>query len=185
MENRKWLWIVIGVIGGGVCAIVCMVIFAVGGGAVLLANLPDVTSSSSLVGTTAPDFELYTLDGDSVTISQFRGSPVLLEFGATWCPDCIDTAPELQNLHETQANLVVLSVDSNESGSTVQTFVDKYHLTYTFALDSNGEVADLYQVWAIPTLFFIDSRGVIRDVMIETYSDTRITEALTSIGVQQ
>jgi peroxiredoxin len=160
------------------------VIFAIGGGAVMLANMSSGLGSS-LVGSPAPDFELYTLDGDSVTLSQFRGSPVLLELGATWCPDCIDTAPELQNLHETHADLVVLSVDSNEAATTVQTFADKYRLTYTFALDSDGEVAELYQVWAIPTLFFIDSEGVIQDVMIETYSEEHIAEALARIGVEQ
>lgn len=183
MNNRKWLWIALGLIGVGVCAIVCIVAAAIGGSALMIAG--QSTGSALTVGSAAPDFELTTLDGDTITLSQFRGSPVLLELGATWCPDCQDTAPRLQELHETYSDLVVLSVDSEEDAGTVQAFADEYGLTYPIALDSDGAVADLYHIWAIPTLFFIDSDGIIQEVAIETYSEDRVIEALNKIGIKQ
>ena len=110
MDDRKWLWIAIGLISAGVCAIVCIAAFLIGGSALMVAS--QSSGSTLAAGTTAPDFELTTLDGDTIALNQFRGSPVLLELGATWCPDCQDVAPKLQVLHEIYPDLVVLSVDS-------------------------------------------------------------------------
>ena len=67
----------------------------------------------------------------------------------------------------------------------MQTFADKYGVTYPIALDTDGAVSELYGIWAIPTLFFIDSDGVIQEVIIETYSYDHVMEALTKIGVIQ
>jgi peroxiredoxin len=112
-----------------------------------------------MTGSTAPDFTLSTLDGDSVTLSQHQGSPVLLEVGATWCPDCKAAAPELQELHENYPDLIILAVNSNEDAATVKDFADEHGLTYPIALDEDGEVMRQYRVLAIPTLFFCRQQG--------------------------
>lgn len=179
MANRKGLWIALGLIGAGVCAIVCIFAFVIGSTALTLSR------NALTAGSAAPDFELSTLDGDTITLSQFRGSPVLMELGATWCPDCRKTAPKLQELHETYTDLVVLSVDSQEDAGTVEAFAAKYGLTYPIVLDYDGAVSNQYQIWAIPTLFFIDGDGVIQEVLIESYSDARVAEALSKIGIRQ
>lgn len=179
MARHKWLWIALGLAGVGVCALICILVYAIGSTGLTLAG------KAPAIGSAAPDFELTTLDGDTVTLSQFRGSPVLLELGATWCPDCQDTAPRLQELHETYTDLVVLSVDSEEDAATVQAFADEYGLTYPVALDTDGAVSGLYQIWAIPTLFFIDGEGIIQDMIIETYSEDHVMEALDKIGIKQ
>jgi peroxiredoxin len=181
MENRKWLSIALGLIGAVVCATVCIFAGLIGG-SVLVAN-QSVPGNTLKAGTTAPDFELTTLDGDTVTLSQFRGSPVLLDIGASWCPDCQLAAPKLQALHEAHHELVVLSVDSKEDAGTVQAYADENGLTYPIALDSTGSVAEMYQIYAIPTLFFIDGDGVIQEVIVETYSDDHVTESLAEIGI--
>ncbi len=179
MAKHKGLWIALGLVGVGLCALICIFGYSIGSTALTLAG------KAPAIGSAAPDFKLTPLDGGTVTLSQFRGSPVLLELSATWCPDCKDTAPRLQALHETYTDLVVLSVDSEEDAATVRAFADEYGLTYPIALDSDGAVSGLYQIWAIPTLFFIDGEGIIQDVIIETYSENHVMEALDKIGIKQ
>ncbi|MBN1311883.1 MAG: redoxin domain-containing protein [Anaerolineae bacterium] len=189
MDNQKWLWIVLGLAGAGICSLACIAVAAIGivmfGVAVPFTGMPKHASITPSPGSTAPDFELTTLDGDTVSLGQFRGSPVLLDFSATWCSDCQDTAPRIQELRETYTDLVILSVYSGENVSTVQEFTDEYGLTCPIALDHKGRISDLYHILAIPTLFFIDSNGVIQDVIIEDYSDARMAEALDKIGIKQ
>ncbi len=69
-------------------------------------------SRSLQAGDAAPDFELTALTGETIRLSQLRGQPVLLNMGATWCPDCRREPPLLEELHRTHPELVV-SVDEN------------------------------------------------------------------------
>ena len=78
---------------------------------------------------------------------------------------------------------MVLSVDSQEDAETVQAFADEFGLTFPIALDYNGEVQQSYGVFAIPTLFFLDSEGVIQARFIERVSEEKLDEALMAIGV--
>lgn len=117
---------------------------------------------------TAPDFVLTDLDGQSVRLSDLRGHAVLLNFWATWCSPCRAEMPDLQVIHEEYGGdgLVILAANINESRDGVQEFVTHYSLTFRVLLDSSGQVARLYQVRGIPTTFFIDRDGVIRDRVV-------------------
>jgi peroxiredoxin len=180
MKQNKALWISLAaLVGGGICLVVCAaLIFAAG---VIYGFMP--LGDPLAVGAVAPDFELTTLSGQVIHLSQFRGQPVVVSIGATWCPDCRREAPILQNLHETYPDLVVLSVDSREDAETVQAFADEFGLTFPIALDHDGEVLQSYGVIAIPTLFFVDSEGVIQARMVEGVSEKKLDESLATIGV--
>jgi peroxiredoxin len=143
----------------------------------------SLESSSLNVGDNAPDFELATLSGETMRLTQFKGQPVLLSIGASWCPDCRVEAPLLQELHETHPGLVILLVDSKESVDVVQRFADEFDLTHPILLDQNGEVQELYQVFAIPTELFIDADGVIRAKIIESVTPELLAAKLPLIGV--
>lgn len=134
-------------------------------------------------GDAAPDFELTALSGETVRLSQSRGKPVLLSFGATWCPDCRREAPLLQTLHQAHPELVVLAVDIEEDQAIVQQFVDEMGLTYPTLLDTDGKVKELYRVFAIPTEFFIDEEGIIRATIIEQVTPQSLEAYLPLIGV--
>jgi thiol-disulfide isomerase/thioredoxin len=145
---------------------------------------PDLDDSSLAIGSTAPDFELESLGGETVRLSDFRGQPLILNIGATWCPDCRKAAPILQATHEKYPDLVILDVDIQEGKATIQSYVDDLGLTYTFLLDSDGKVAEQYLVWAIPTVLFIDTDGVIQAKIIEAVTPEKVVELLPLIGVQ-
>lgn len=169
--------------------VIVLCLFTCIGAGVLTKYSPDIyqyyiENSSLKVGDIAPDFELPTLDGEAVHLSQYKGQPVLLSIGASWCPDCRVEAPLLQDLHERHSQLIVLMVDSKESPKVVQAFVDEFSITFPILLDQDGSISNLYQIFAIPTELFIDSEGIIRARMIESVNSDLLAENLLLVGIQ-
>ena len=79
--------------------------------------------------------------------------------------------------------MTVLLVNKKEGVRPVQAFADEYGLTFTIALDRNGKVANLYRVYSIPSVFFVDSNGVIQARYFGTPLEPELDEALAAVGV--
>lgn len=111
----------------------------------------------------AIDFTLKDLDGNPVRLSDFRGKIILLNFWATWCPECRIEMPSMQKLHSRfkDYNFVLVSISIKESASEVKNFFKKYKLTFIGLLDSDGEVGSQMAIRAIPTTFILDKNGKI------------------------
>ena len=126
------------------------------------------------IGNLAPDFQLDNLDGQSISLSDSRGRLVLVNFWASWCPPCRSEMPFIQNIFTdkkwAEEGLVVLAIDIGESPSTVREFVKKEGLTFPVLLDIARDVSIEYYVRAIPTTFFIDREGIIREIKIGAFS---------------
>lgn len=117
-------------------------------------------------GNVAPDFELKTLDGETVSLSDFRGEKVFLNFWATWCPPCRAEIPDMQKFHE-NTDVVILAVnltDTESSKKNVPKFMEEYGITFTVLLDEDSNVANLYDIQPIPTTYLIDSTGKIQNM---------------------
>lgn len=117
-------------------------------------------------GDIAPDFELETLEGEKVSLSDFRGKRVMLNFWATWCPPCRAEMPDMQKFHENK-DVVILAVNLTETESSednVPKFVEEYGITFRVPLDVDSSVSTLYQIRPIPTTYLIDSNGMIHNV---------------------
>jgi peroxiredoxin len=126
-------------------------------------------------GIAAPDFQLKSLDGPTLTLSALRGRPVLLNFWATWCGPCRYEMPFLHQLSSDpkwQARgLVMLAVNLQESEVTVRQFMADNALSFTVLLDTAGEAGRLYNIASIPTTYIIDKDGIIKDVRIGAFSN--------------
>ncbi len=109
----------------------------------------------------APDFTLKNLEGSSVSLKDFAGKVVFLNFWATWCGPCRDEMPAMEKLWQTfkEEAFVILAVDLREGQKEVSSFMQNYGLTFPVLLDSRGEVGSMYAVRAIPTTYLIDSAG--------------------------
>ena len=116
-------------------------------------------------GELAPDFALLSPEGERIALSDFRGKTVVLNFWATWCPPCRAEMPELQAAWEERGegdDLVVFSVDFDETAGEVNDFFEDFGLTFPVALDGGRSVAEHYGVRGLPATFFIDAGGVLR-----------------------
>ncbi len=116
----------------------------------------------------APDFTLEDLDGNAVSLSDFRGRVVFINFWTTWCPPCRIEMPEIESLYQQyrEQGVIVLGIDLQEDGDVVRSFVEEGGYTFTFLLDTPGEVGYAYRVQAIPSSIFIDTEGIIRSMVV-------------------
>jgi len=136
------------------------------------------------VGNLAPDFQLQGLDGQTVSLGNLRGEPVLINFWATWCPPCRVEMPYIQEIYEewTDKGLVLLAINIGESSSTVRDFIQSQNLSFTVLLDTKKDVAQRYGVSGIPTTLFIDEDGIIKDKVIGAFQNkTQIEDRLSKI----
>ncbi len=128
----------------------------------------DKPLASAQASVVAPDFRLQDLQGSDITLSQFRGKVVLLEFWATWCPPCRATIPELVSIQEKYKgrDFVVLGISIDDEGSDLRTellnFSKEFHINYPVLMGSEA-VEREYKVWSIPRSFLIDKEGMIRE----------------------
>lgn len=123
-------------------------------------------------GETAPDFELTTLDGEAVRLSDYKGKKVILNFWATWCPPCRAEMPDMQNYYDEQAegeNVEILAVNlttADKGMDKINAFVDEFSLTFPIPMDTEGDIGDLYQAASIPTSYMIDTDGRVQQKIV-------------------
>lgn len=115
--------------------------------------------------TKAMDFKLKDLNGKEVSLSDYKGKKVFLNFWATWCPPCKAEMPEMETLYQEtkDSDLVILAVNLDEDKDTVQKFISSNKYNFPVLLDTDNIVASKYGVVSIPTSFFIDKEGNIAD----------------------
>ncbi len=123
----------------------------------------------------APAFAAPALDGGSVSLADYSGKVVLLNFWATWCEPCVRELPALQQAHlrYSDQGLAIIGVnltdDEQAQGGDeqkIRAFLEQFDVTYPIALDVEGEITNNYRVFPLPTSFFIDQAGRIRYVHI-------------------
>jgi peroxiredoxin len=117
-------------------------------------------------GSAAPDFTLPDLNGRAVSLKDFRGKVVFLNFWATWCKPCEEEMPSMQSLHDALKGqpfeIVAVSVDS-EGPEKVAEFVNRYGLRFPVLHDRKGRVKDQYKTTGVPETFIVDQNGVIAE----------------------
>jgi len=121
-------------------------------------------SAPSLVGKVAPSFTLRDLNGKQVTLSDFRGKVVLLDFWATWCGPCREAIPHLEALHKKYKDqgLVVIGMNDETDHDKVREFA-REQISYIVLLDADKQFEEYYaNVSGIPAAYYIDREGKIR-----------------------
>ncbi|KDE48575.1 cytochrome C biogenesis protein [Geobacillus sp. CAMR12739] len=137
-------------------------------------------------GEIAPDFELRSITGDNIQLSDLRGKTVILNFWATWCPPCRAEMPEMQKFYENNKNnnveILAVNLTNSERGpDAVSDFVEAKGITFKVVLDEQGDIGNLYGAITIPTSYIIDKNGVIRNKYVGPMSYETMDRMISEI----
>lgn len=159
---------------------------------------PDRRYATELLkaGSVAPDFQMKTLDGKKFKLSKLRGHYVVLDFWASWCPDCRKDAPNLVRMynrfHEKGVEFVGVSFDDN--AANWQSAVEKYQIAYTQVSElkkwKETSISSLYGVKWIPSLYLIDPEGkVVLGTVVSDKIESKLYELtahpVSPVGIQE
>ena len=125
-----------------------------------------------LIGKPAPNFTLETIDGKKVSLKDFKGKVVLINFWATWCPPCREELPFFERVYEKYRDkgFVILAV--NTDPENLKDFLKEFDTKLSFPiLLGNDKILDLYPVRGLPTSFLIDREGRIVKVRLGIYRE--------------
>jgi cytochrome c biogenesis protein CcmG, thiol:disulfide interchange protein DsbE len=122
-----------------------------------------------LIGHPAPNFTLVLLHADSgkntLSLSNLKGKPIVLNFWASWCQPCKEELPLLENawkqMQAQKKNIVFLGIDFQESNSDASSFLLQHGVTYLAGLDTDGSIANKYGVSSLPQTIFIYRNGTV------------------------
>ncbi|WP_153733467.1 peroxiredoxin family protein [Sporosarcina obsidiansis] len=136
-------------------------------------------------GDLAPDFELTTLTGETVKLSDYRGKKVMLNFWASWCPPCRTEMPHMEtyyNEYKDSSNMEILAVNMTKTEKnkedSAKAFVEEYQLTFPILLDTKSEVMKTYGVKVYPTTYILNTEGVITDKVMFALDDKMLKQLI-------
>ena len=123
---------------------------------------------SASVGDDAPSFRARSLDGsETISKADLAGKVVFVDFWASWCPPCLKSLPEFENLQTSfsgRDDVVVIAINLDENPQDATDFINKINVSYKILADKSGEIPESFGVNAMPTSYVIDKSGVIRYV---------------------
>lgn len=132
----------------------------------------------------APDFTLETFEGETITLSQFRGQVVVINFWASWCDPCREEAPYLEATYRKYQDqgVVFIGVDYVDTDREARAYLEEFDITYYSGPDLGTRISDAYQIQGVPETFYIARNGEIRGVklgpLVAPELDQKIEELL-------
>jgi peroxiredoxin len=144
------------------------------------------------IGDLAPELEgdsadghvqLTDLNGTPIRLADLRGKAVWVNFWASWCPPCQFETPTIRAMDDKYRDrgLVIVAVQVQQTVQAGRDYAQRYGLRYAIGADVTGAIFHTYRVFALPTQFFIDRDGVLRQIVNGPLSETRATQLIESI----
>lgn len=145
------------------------------------------SSNNTSQANKAIDFTLYDLDGNKISLNDFRGKSVYLNFWATWCPPCRKEMPAMEKIYQEYKDkgLVVLTIDIGEDKETVKNFIQDNNFNFEVLLDSDQSVAAKYSITSIPVSYFIDKDGNINDKRVGALQEDEMRSYIKKLMGEQ
>jgi peroxiredoxin len=162
-------WILIGVAAGGVAWLA----------------LHPRTHKPVTMGESAPGFTLPQLPSGKLSLHQFHGQVVVLNFWATWCPPCVMEAPSLEQFAREMKSqgVTVIGVSMDENGQTLNQFIKMYHISYPIARDPSAALANRYGTYKLPETYIIGRDGHVAEKIVgpTNWTDPRMITFVKSL----
>ena len=150
-------------------------------------NIPKTGQNPTTAdGVAASDFALQLLDGKSISLETLRGKPLMINFFASWCDPCREEMPLINELaaRAGKEGYNVLGIAIEDRHAAVMQYAKEARLVFPIALDPNSSVKRAYRVFGPPATFFIDGRGMIREVVMGIITPERARAGLKKAGVK-
>ena len=146
-------------------------------------ELGVVQPGSPEPGGQAPDFALRDMDKQIVRLSDFRGTPIVLNFFASWCVPCLAEMPLIQDAHlkAEEAGYMVLGVAVQDSRGALRSLSESMGLSFPMVLDGDNSVGIAYHVVGPPSTFFIDEDGKIISVVSGQIEEETLEQELAKL----
>ncbi len=145
----------------------------------------EAPPSASLIGQQSPYFDLPDISGTHVKLTQFSTTPIIVVFWSTWNSQAADQIQILDQYiaHKSpEAQLApVVAINSQEEKSLVSSFVSRGGYQVQVVLDTQGIATSQYQIKSLPTFFFIDSTGIVRDVHAGVLSEKELMDRVDRV----
>jgi cytochrome c biogenesis protein CcmG/thiol:disulfide interchange protein DsbE len=143
--------------------------------------------SSPLIGRPAPEWTLTTLDGETLSSTDFAGRPYFVNFWASWCGPCVDEHPVLSETREDLGDeLAMVGVLYQDEPDDARAFLARYGATgYDHVVDEGGRLAIDYGVTGPPESYFVDAGGIVRAKQFGPLSEALMDERLATIGINR
>lgn len=135
------------------------------------------------LGQPAADFQITTPDGQPLSLAQFKGRPVWINFWASWCAPCRAEFPDMDVVYRQhrEQGLVLLAISYAEQPADVAAYIERAQPAFTIGVDPAGTVAGQYRVLGLPTHVFIDAEGIVRDLRVGPMNQALMREKLATI----
>jgi cytochrome c biogenesis protein CcmG/thiol:disulfide interchange protein DsbE len=134
------------------------------------------------VGEIAPPLSGTSLDGRTVSLADFRGKPVIVNFWASWCGPCVHEFPVLKDAEVHHPGLVILGVIYQDDPTAANTFVAQMSADWVNITDPDGSRASAYLLAAPPQSYFIDGQGIVRSRQIGEITAEDLERQYTAIS---
>jgi thiol-disulfide isomerase/thioredoxin len=179
-------------------AIVAFAVYA----ASLASQVDDVTAAEPIAvpskgaitplvgGNAAPNFTLPSIDGQSVSLSDFAGRPIWINVWASWCAPCRAEMPDVNTVYQealarqggdTSQGLALVTVSIGEDPAPVRKYLDSTHYRFLVLVDPTFDITEQYRITGLPTHYFIGADGVIHDFHIGPLKPPALRSMLAKI----
>ena len=170
---------------------VVLILLAFGGslwGDMSAPTMPGKSRSLLAPGQPAPAFVAHDPDGNTITLQDYQGRPVIINFWATWCAPCRQEMLDLQKVYDAHraAGLAVLAVsqDQPDKAETVRSYCAELGVTFPPLLDPNGSIATHYSVIFLPSTVFVHPSGAVAAVHLGPMTQAQVERYLVAIMPQ-
>lgn len=150
------------------------------------AGLGALDDQPPVIGQQAPQFELRDLDGNRVSLADYRGHVVWINFWATWCRPCKKELPDIAKLYDEKrdAGLVVLAVNVEESADDARAWMEGAGLSLPVLLDTSGSVYRQFRLQGLPDSFFVGRDGNLAALQYGFMTESKMRERLAQAGIE-
>ena len=153
-------------------------------GFLLFQDPPNDPSVGGTALAAASEIQLTDFEGERFALSDYAGTPVVVNFWASWCPNCVAEMPAFEKVHkDLDGEVAFIGIDQRDQRSAADDLARRTGVTYRLADDPGGRVFDAFGAAGMPTTVFIDPQGNVSDVVTGQLSEDQLRGYISDIDV--